>query len=216
MSQRDTVYQPRAPLWVPPSPISGVLKERRIPPHRKGRAASKSRGAPKSPVSLPLTKQHRPALATAPANHPPTALSSPPFTRAPCPNGTPYIRAPPWIHQHRPFNLRPHPNPKGIASPSPGLDCGTQTYPGSLPNKFPTPSGLRPRRNCATHPHPHERRLNTNHSRAAPATTITLTITLAVGQAGSSTSRLRADLTAGTPAPFIPCSGPAGLVPCVG
>jgi hypothetical protein len=97
VSQRDTVYQPRAPLWVPPSPISGVLKERRIPPHRKGRAASKSPVSSRprralshcpSTHSAPRNKAV-PGLAAAPANHP-QPPSHRPIHLCPCPNGTPY------------------------------------------------------------------------------------------------------------------------------
>ena len=53
---------------------------------------------------------------------------------------------------------RLRPNPKGIASQSPGLDCDTQAYPGTNHNNSPTPTGLRPHQagctstNSGSHP----------------------------------------------------------------
>ena len=51
--------------------------------------------------------------------------------------------------RRRPAKLTPPANPKGIASPSPGLDCATQAYPGSTQQQISNPKGVASRRHCA-------------------------------------------------------------------
>jgi hypothetical protein len=56
VSQRDTVYQPRAPLWVPDRPHHRVLKERCIPAQSiaLGKKAPKPATTPRLQLHIPL------------------------------------------------------------------------------------------------------------------------------------------------------------------